>query len=288
MSYKCNNTSENVMRIIKFILNKEKFSLGEIGSYLGDFGVLIGKETIYKYLRTLKKAGFDIQKTDAKTYKLLRVPVLSDDTEIIAVENILSAMNENYSLKNAGISEKLLRLVPENKCAKEIFSLNKMPRIELQKLEKYLKDNLRLEIYFKNTNRDKEKIIFELRSLFLKNAGIFLKGYDVSAKTPDIYRYDSISRIIQTPMKNKFLFGDKEAVIKFSSKMAKSYTLKEGEQVLKKTKDFLWVKTNYYEEKLFFEKILKYVDHCEIIKPLYLRAKYKEFVRQLLLMYNEI
>ncbi len=70
--------------------------------------------------------------------------------------------------------------------------------------------------------------------------------------------------------------------------MAKSYTLKEGEQVLKKTKDFLWVKTNYYEEKLFFEKILKYVDHCEIIKPLYLRAKYKEFVRQLLLMYNEI
>ena len=281
-----NSTSENVLQMLKFILKKDKFTISNIINYFSDYGVIFEQETILKYIRTLKKAGFVFEKSGRKNYTLTSIPISLNETDVNALENIFEVMGNNFSMKNAKITEKLLKISPESlRLALHHASYNKQVSA-LQELEKYLKDNLRLEVSVGKTNKNRKTIIFELQDLFLQGNGIFLKGYSVTGKMPLVLPFENITKIIQTPVKNRFLFGDKEAVVKFSFKMSKSYNLKAGEQILKKTKDFLEIKTNYYDEETFFKKILRYVDSCEILQPYYLRENFIGYIKNLYQMYD--
>ena len=136
MNSRHNNTSENVLRMFKFILQKEKFTLQDIICHFAEFGLFFEQETILKYIRTLKKAGFGFEKTNAKTYKLTYVPLHLINAEISVLKDVFEIINNDFSQNNTKTAEKFLRFFPETLRVEMLHSLNKNSILP-QKLKKY-------------------------------------------------------------------------------------------------------------------------------------------------------
>ncbi|MCR4880755.1 MAG: WYL domain-containing protein [bacterium] len=280
MQNKFNLTSYNLFKLIKYILPKKKFTIAEIVSFLDTENICVEYETVYKYLRTLKRLGFEFEKVNSKSFKIKKLPFVFSDRENETLINILNKLSRSSLPKKTELCEKLLLFLTGNN-TENLFQ----NETTSQKLDKFIKDGLRLKLFFGSSNSEKETL-FELYNVFSEGKNKYLQGYDINKKEVVMYSIDDISSIKQTPTKNKFSYEKEEAILKFSSRVAKAYIPKEEDEIIEKTEDSLVIRTVYYDKVAFYKKILRYTNNCEIIAPAALKDALGAYLSELYQMYD--
>lgn len=280
MQSKFNLTAYNIFKIIKYILMKRKFFVSEIVSYLDSENIYLEQETVCKYIRTLKKIGFEFEKTSAKEYKMVCMPFDFPEESKNFLEELILLLKQSSLRSREELCEKLMLFLPI-KMQKNL----KQSKNNISKMEKFMKDGLRLKLVFNPPNPRKETV-FELCNIVSDGQEKYLQGYDVNKREPAQFNMEDIAAIEQLPIKNKISCKRNEATLKFSAKIAKSYILREEDELIEKADDKLLIKTFFYDKTEFYKRILRYVDNCEIISPMSLKAEYNEFLTELYQMYD--
>ena len=72
---KINKTSYCFLLVLKYIIEHNVFNIDDVLNYLElECDIFVYKETILKYIRTLRHAGFKLKKINNKIYKLTYSP----------------------------------------------------------------------------------------------------------------------------------------------------------------------------------------------------------------------
>ncbi len=298
MGININQSAYYFFLCLEFVLFKRTFCVDEIITYLENkYNIFLFKETILKYIRTLKTLGFEFERVNNKMYKLKEVPfkITAGINEEKIILEIIEALR-NYHVSNSGYDkynflEKLQFFLPKD--LKKIFNrrlillnyLEHKNNYMLKNIKKYCKDAQRLNITYLKDGKIKQKDLVEPADIFFTKKSIYLKCFDLNQKTNILINFDWILEIVQTPLKNKYLFKKQFVTLKFSSKFAKAYTLKEGEEIIKKGLGELYVRSFYYDKTLFFKNILRYMESCEIVSPENLRKDFQKYVKDLYQIY---
>jgi len=288
MNKNINKSSYYCLLVLKFILANTIFTLDDILLFLEEnHHIFIYNETVLKYIRTLKFVGFKFKKINNKTYQLIELPfkldLSSNEVDVInkCITHFKNLSIMKNSVKDIRIFEKISMLI-ENTVLE-----SKKPVVTDEKLDEFQKfcvEKLRLNIEY----RYKNKICYyqvEPDELILFDNIIYLKCYNISDKNNMLLEIENIIQVKQTPVKNKFKYSTNIATLKFSLDIAKSYTIKENEKVIKEDDTGLYIQTVYYDKEMFFKHILRYMDKCEITFPQVLRKEFKEYVEELYQIY---
>ena len=288
MSENINKSAYNFFLCIEFILRKRLFTLDEISSYIENtYDIFVYKEAILKYIRTLRLVGFKFERLNNKTYKLKNIPFKIDadaaDAEVFSeclhfMKNF-HATDIAYNIND--LAEKIFLFLPDdlNNNIKSLDTSNSQNNI-LKTIKKYCLDGQRLEVtYLKGGNKICDLI--EPLDIFTDKFVVYLLGFNLTKKMNGLINCAQIIDVVQTPIKNKFIFKKQSVTIRFFAKFANAYTLKEGEEILKRERDSLYVKSFYHDKYLLFKNILRYMEHCEIVAPEALRNDFRIYVEKL-------
>ena len=214
-----NKSAYNFFLCIEFILHNRIFTLDDIISFLENFySVFVFREAVLKYIRTLKLVGFEFERLDNKTYNLKNIPLKIDanlnDEEVFF--KCLQYMKKYYISKSRicgadNLFEKIHLFFPDklqkvsNKHKKMLNDL-KPQNDMLKAIKKYCEDGLRLEVTYLD---DEEKVqnLIEPLDIFINKTVFYLRGFNLNKKTNMLIDFDKIIDVVQTPLKNKFLFN---------------------------------------------------------------------------------
>lgn len=293
------NTSVSAYRmfeVLKFLMQKPA-SVQEIKEHLEklDNGKIYSKNVIYKYLTTLKFAGMYVKKNKCK-YEITKFPFKFD-------------FNDN-DLKALGILNKAIDYVPENeisdnlktlfyrlnmrftlenkiKIQKYIPNTTKMENISKQQktlvetYTSYCKDNYRYSITMKNIFGHTEKIIAEPIETFVKNSQVYLK---IFCTRPNRYLELNVKQILKIealPHQKIRKYSSSTTIYKLTNKLAKRYTLRNGETIDRILDDeSIIIKNNMEPKNLLFLRLLRYDECCEIISPKQDRETMKQLIEK--------
>ena len=295
MSKSINKTAYNFFLCLDFICKQQVFSIEDIVVYLAEnHKIAIYKETILKYLRTMKFLGITLKRMNNKVYSLEKMPISFVNQKTEKLLSKIITLLENYCevddfMKGTDLINKLSLFLSEDVkilSAKKSVDNLQLPKINVQKLEKYCLDKQRLEISFLDKNYGQKKSVLEPIDIIVNKNKLYLKGFDIIQKKCVLINLESVQKIKQTTIKDKHLSYKHPVTIKFLNKFACSYSLKDDEEILKKEMDALYVKSFYYDKKIFFNNILRYMENCEIVAPKGLRQEYKNYLIDLYQKYD--
>ena len=230
-------------------------------------------ETISKYIRTLREAGFKIKTGKISPYEILTTPIKNNlkDEEKKQINSVLNIgqklFTDNFEEKASAIKEKLQSV---SFYCKDDFIKNNFENVYTkQALENLYKINLFAfceMCKFKATINKKRCLIVPIRIKFKKN-GIFISYYNQNGKIVENSKIDFLKNIKLVQI-NNFNYFDKpkSTIFKITGDLMKNYIVREYEKA--KYKDNCIEVTNYYEEKNeLFLRLMKYGVNCEVIYP---------------------
>ena len=293
MDNKINKTAYNFFLCLLFIIKKRIFSVEEVLVFLEqEHQVFIFYETVLKYIRTMKNLGFIFKKLDNATYQLISVPfeiVESNfDYDILLRSILFSKRHHSKETKSEKclLLEKLKLFLPEDVKEKINSVLLQENQLLIGDLKQYCQDGQRLKIaYLVNEKQEITNIIEPYEVITISN-GIYLRGFNLDEKNNILLNIYDVKNVIQTPVKNKYSKIKQVAVVRFIGKFAKSYSLKENEEIIKKEPGNLLVRSFYDDKELFFKNVLRYMQNCEIVEPQRLRCEFKKYLQDLYQIYD--
>lgn len=285
---KYNKTISNIFIFINFILECQKFQIKDVLEFFEkQYKIVLKKETILKYIRTLKSLGFDFKRPDNQTYSLTKIPTYFDNSQTETNYNKCLEIIKNYQITynadtNNNLVEKLSLFLQKTSVPKEIAKKNK----NIEKIKYYIADNKRIKIDFL-TGKDKTtSITAEIENLFLEKGLFYIKVFDILKREYLTINTNLISKMEQTASQNRYIYLKFPAKLKFSKKFINSYLLKEGETIIRKEQDFVYIKSFFTDKKSFFNNILRYRENCEIIAPKELRDDFCKYLSDLYQKYD--
>lgn len=232
---------------------------------------LIAKtETISKYIRTLRRAGFEVKSKKSKPYEITKTPF-----EITLCEKELNGLFVFLKTSNIlfqGITSKELELLKYKfknliNNFKEELSDNKESYYKEPVWENFYSLN---KILFKKkkgvkiTNLNKKITIIPKRIKYKQN-GIFISFYNLNKMKVQNSKADIIKNLKED---NAIHFEYYEAtVFKLTGPLRKNYILREGE-IAHYKQDGVYVSNSYEEKNELFLRLMRYGANCEIINPL--------------------
>lgn len=293
MANRINKSVYNFFLCFEYILKNREFNIDDILFFIANHHhIFLYKETILKYIRTFKELGFEFERLNNKTYKLTRIPfnIFDNKEEIKTAFKCLKILNQYLVVNNlykkmffqktALFSQKDFMKLFESTQKDKDYKANKYSL-----LKEYCSNAQRLEISYLE-NKKNIKIIVEPINIYLTEKEEFLEVYKIAQNEVGLINFNDILEIIQLPMKNKFSFKKHSAILKFTSKFAKAYSLKEGEEKIKVERNELYVKSFYSDKQMFFKRILRYMENCEIVEPKALREEFLQYLDDLYQIYD--
>lgn len=303
---KVSEASIRVLETLK-LLHINKVGIQDIIENFGNLGVenrVYTNEVILKYINTLKVFGlkiikekdkylllesphkFDLNKNELKAfYKLLSLADVIPEKKI--KEDIKEFANnaEKYFSKNT----RLLSKEYSNTKIKEIsFDYSKYAS-KINLYEKYCHEGQRLKILYKNHKKCELSILVEpIEIKYIGNEVYFSVYNPISAQVQDI-NFNSISIIEQLPSKTiQTIISLSSVTFKLSNTLAKSYRLKQGEELLNNNPDGSIVIINKKEDKiLLLRRLMRYGENCEVLSPKSVRTEIKDMIKATIKAYSE-
>ena len=230
-------------------------------------------ETISKYIRTLRNAGFKIKTDKTHPYEILKTPIKNNlkDNEKIKINSVINIGQKlfegQFKEKTKLIKEKLqtMPFFEEGNFLQggfedvySVYALENLYKISLFNFNGIYK--------FKATINKKRCIITPIRIKFKKN-GIFISYYNQNNKTVENSKIDFLKNIKQI-QESDFNYWErpKGTTFKITGKLVKNYVVREFEKA--EYKDNYIEVTNYFEEKNeLFLRLMKYGTNCEVVYP---------------------
>ncbi len=269
------DASYRVMKLFK-MLYERPLSLDEIcdGFYMED--ICINRETVSKYFKTLRRFGCKVGKRFGK-FELKSVPfsldLSDDDFYYLAIfQNLATDLYGESVCQNlkAALS-KILLLTDYNAFDKydarlletrKISSSTLLFRDKIAKLLKFGYENSKIKILYNDRKINISHISFK----YCDNA-VFAHVFNEDTKSYELLMLDGIKEIYSTPESS---FGSEFApytVFALSGRLKNSYTLYEGEKVIKMQEDKVLISNNFEDKNELFRRLLRYGNLCQIISP---------------------
>ncbi len=256
------------------MLYDKPHSMTEIIDELYREDILINKETLAKYFKTIRQSGCILRKRQGR-FSIESVPFtldLSDtDAQYLAVfVNLgigLYGENVQGDLKSA--IKKIFSLTNKNAVEKYILSLSKTKNItplpfifkdKISKLLKYGYDNSKIKILY----NDEKLVISHISFKYIDNS-VYVHAFNEVSKNYELILLDSIKEIIPTPEISPNSGFAPYTVFELRGRLAKTYTLYEGERVIKVRDDSIVVSNNFEDKNRLFRRLVRYGTLCKII-----------------------
>ncbi len=238
---------------------------------------------VSKYINTCKSCGIDIQKINNK-YKLINFPVgdvfMPNEGELLFM---LKAFSETFKTKKVHeIIEGLLKKLHLNlyKTNNGMLSSENYRIIKL--FEKACLSNSSVDVVFDNKTMEN----YNPEDIYVKDGKIFFR----MSQDDDIVDFDpdnilDIQLLEEGPNKPFFV---KSVIFELRGRLAKSYQLRENEQMLHQKGDDVIVVSNKYEDKeTLLHRLMRYDSSCKIIKPQEYVDDMKKMIEKSLQNYGE-
>jgi hypothetical protein len=295
---KC-DAGERVFKTFLYMA-KNKVSVQEIVNYFANSdidGKNYTNEAILKYINTLKLFGIQIVRDKDKYQVLAFPPYISLSENEIEGLRLISQMTFPDSGTKEIIDNFVLNL--EKRLADssrirfhEIKNYDKKnPYFEqykdiIEKLELNLKRNSILKII-----TDKDEFIAKPIDMYVLNSKIYYTVYiSKKAKKYDI-EITKIKEIYPLPSyNNEFNYSESniDIIFRLKGRLAKSYTLKEGEYIKDKCSDgSILISSTCESENILLRRLLRYENLCEVEYPNSTRLKMKELIKNISNLYSE-
>lgn len=274
------------MKIFKLLYEKP-CSLSEIIDELYRENIVVTKETLVKYFKTIRQSGCILRKKQGKFY-LESIPFtlnLSDcdydNIEIFANLGVgLYGDNVKASLKDAikkilsmtdkGVYEKYISLFSKSeKDIQEPFIYKE----KIAKLLKYGRDNAKIKILYND-----EKILISHISFKYIDDNVYLHAFNEIIKNYELYLLKDIKEIYSTPEVSTQCVFAPYTVFEISGRLMRTYTLYEGERVIKVKNDSIVISNNLEDKNQLYRRLVRYGTLCKIISTGNDIAKFNEML----------
>ncbi len=267
------DASYRIIKIFKMLYEKPH-SMNEIIDEFCAEDILISKETVVKYFKTIRQSGCILRKKQGR-FSIESIPFtlnLTDkDYENLALfVNLgvdLYGESMQQDLKN--ILKKFLSLADKSAYEKSIFYLNEHRlnssesfafKEKISKLLNYGCDNSKIKILYNGEKISISHITFK----YFDNC-VYVHAFNEALKNYELYSLDDVKEIYSTPeipLQSTFA---PHTVFELYGRLAKTYTLYEGERVIKVKDDAIVISNNFEDKKQLFKRLIRYGTLCKII-----------------------
>ena len=289
--FKISSTAYRVLHLIK-LLNENEYSIDSLNKffyYEPNIVRAFSKEVIFKYLNTLRLAGYTIEKPTSSTYKLLKAPVtinLSEDElkSLVILENFVEGLYLNRLKKDFdSFMKKITRYLSNEHIvfldnyraeykANPYFDTFKFSKYSdlIREFEQYCIEDQRIIIKYKQPFDKKEKdIIFEPKSIKYNTNHVYISGYNTLIEEKQLINLNYVKEIKQLPIKSKANSATSPVIFKLKGRLAKGYRLYEGEKIIQTDENNGSITISAYVEdrNLLIQRLLRYGDLCKLTYP---------------------
>ena len=287
---KNNETALRILEVLKILLQEEvtKHELIDKLKKKSNIDGVYTQEAFIKYFNTIEAAGFKIDK-DGRKYKISNVlnTIKLTPEEVSLLLKLLDNSNRLYNKKHQEVFYNILRKLEkytgvsfEDKIkkavseAKTISEDNAKSNI-LTTLSKYINEGLLINIIYKKSKTENEKVIVELKNVIEKNNKIYIVCYNRLWTRNKRIPLDSIIKLEQLSQKSPQIKNVNTVIFEVYGRLVKSYKLKPSEEVIDYSKECLTISNKEEDKDSILLRLLKYGENCKIIKPLSYK---KEFI----------
>ncbi len=283
------NSGVKIFSILDILFNSPK-NIEEICKKLLEKNIKADKKTVSKYLRTIKKAGFEIVKENGQFHVVscpFKLKTNSSNCEIIfyLIEHFFNCENSEYKILKTKFenifepkqNKEIKKLISKN------FKISKTLVSNIQAINSLIKkDKKEVNVLYKG-----KKLKLTLKEIKFAKNGIFLYAKNKTLKNNSYLKLDFIEKI--KPDKTKTSKFKIENGISFEIKegLVKNYILKKGE-VASYLKEKTIITNSYDEREETFSRILKYGTNAEIVAPKREKNLFQKKVNELIEHYNSM
>ncbi len=283
------DASYRIMKLFK-MLYKSPCSLDEICDEFYGEDIILNRETIAKYFKTLRSFGCVIRKRKG-CFELVSVPFsldLSDEDFyfLAAFENLgINLYGENIKEDLKNVLSKVLSLTDGSGYEKyrgysngvaKINHISLLFRDKISKLLKYGYDNAKIKILYGERKINISHISFK----YCDNA-VFVHAFNEDTKSYELLLLENIKEIYSTPKSSLASNFASNTVFEIRGRLKNSYTLYEGERVIKAGEDFLVIANNFEDKSELFKRLIRYGSLCKITSPKGDVEKFKEMLNKM-------
>ncbi len=259
------------------------------------------RETLSKYINTLKLAGFEIHKKDGKYVMTNTLNPVHLNNENLRVFKFLRRYAEKIYLNETNqevigfldIVEKSLDEDTKERFLKNKRSIGlknfelKIPSDTVKKFENYCTEQQKLNICVLEDGEEKEYKI-DPRVIKYEKEFVYLLGYDYVNDEFKKFKIKDIKKCRQLPQKAPEKKSSKYINYLLKNRLAKSYVLKENEKIVKtENKNELLISNTNEDINSLFSRLLRYGENCEIVYPKSVRESFSAYIDRLLEIYDE-
>jgi len=299
---KMSSSAYRVLLLIK-ALNENEYTLDGLNNFFYNEPDIIrtfSKEVMFKYLNTLRAAGYKIEKPNPFTYKLLKAPVFLNLSEeelksLVILENFVEGLYLKRLKKDFdSFMKKITRYLSDDHIAflnnyrieykaNPDYNISKYSKYSdlIKQFEQYCIEDQKIAIKYKQPFDIKEKdIIFEPKSIKFNTVHVYIFGYNPLIGEKQFINLDYILEVEQLPVKSQSNYSLSPVTFKLKGRLSKRYRLYENEKIVETDeKNGSITVSAYVEDKnLLIQRLLKYGDLCELIYPKDLRDKMIEIL----------
>ena len=259
-------------------------------------GNIYAKETISKYLNTLKVVGFNIEKTGGKFYLKNNIDSINLNINEIRAFNFLKSYTKNLVQPEiqSSLYEQFEKI--ENALDKNTYELLKSQEargIHLKNLyDEQLKKLIKEYTLFCT---DKQLLVISYQEktykvhpqkVMIKNNNAYLVAYYPPEGDFKEFLLDKITEVKQLPNR----FPDKSIIndVTFTLKghLAKVYVSRDEEKIDVNEPSTLTVTNHGQDREVLMKRLLRYRENCEIKFPREFRADFKNLLDRMIANYE--
>lgn len=238
---------------------------------------------VSKYINTCKSCGIDIQKIENK-YKIFNFPVginfTAQEGELLYT---LKSFSETFKSKKINeIIENLLDKLHLHKYRTN-NGLASSANLRIIKLfEKACLSKSNIDV----THNNKTINSYKPESIYVKNGKIFFK----MSQDNEIIDFDPDNILDIQILEEKpgaYLYSN-TVIYELYGRLAKSYQLRENEQIIHfKDKNTIVISNKYEDRKELLHRLMRYDSSCKIIRPKECADEMKKLIERTLENYGE-
>lgn len=296
--HKDKKIAETSMRVLDLLKNlcKNPLDSEEIIQEIEETSEKIyRKEIVTKYLNTLKLLGLKIKKINNKytlENTLEKIDFSKEELSLIKFlekysketnhESLHTNVCETLQIIEKSFSKKTTDLLKDEKIKTyKLKNYNPIQDINLKAYEKYCREDLKIEIVYKDLsdNTEKKYKVTPLKIKYKKDNPL-LVCYDCKENVYREFLIKNITKSIQTPQKNTKDYPS-SVTFKLKGKLAKNYVLKNEEKIIEQDKDYIIVSNTKEDRNILLRRLIRYYDKCEVLYP-------KEFRNSMIQKLQEI
>jgi predicted DNA-binding transcriptional regulator YafY len=294
-----NVTGSRILYLLNLFLEKRELSMDEIihsFSSIDIVGEICCKDSVIKYINTLKKSGYVIVRKNKK-YSLEQVPQNIEESEsfletLIKIEALSKFIYTKKSRREAfSIINDVKILISKNSKEdlkdflkdEQDLAISKDEKAILNQCEKICTEEQRVLFLYLAEDGNLTEMTCEPYDIIYKNRQVYINVFDLKDFDKKLINIKFIKKIKQLPTKSQFNQQSKNAKLMLMDKLAKSYTLKENEKIIQKNDRFIVISTIYNDKTQFVKRILRYGELCKIVSPASLQESYLNYLAKMII-----